>query len=227
MAYSIVIPVLNEARALPDALKTLQIARAQGAEIILVDGGSSDNTREFAKELEGISFDKFATSAPGRAVQMNVGAAMASNPLLVFLHIDTYLDESCCRALNRYSKSERIWGRFNVVLSGQHFLFRIIETMMNLRSRLTGVVTGDQVLFISRAFFHEVGGFEELPLMEDIELSKRLRKIQWPVSSSVLVKTSSRRWEQYGILKVIFIMWGLRLAYFLGVSPDKLAGYYE
>jgi len=227
MAYSIIIPVLNEARALPDALKSLQIAREQGAEIILVDGGSTDNTQELAKQFEGKSFDKFAISRPGRAVQMNAGAAMASNPLLVFLHIDTFLDESCSRALSEYSKSQQIWGRFNVVLSGQHFLFRIIETMMNLRSRLTGVVTGDQVLFISRSFFHKVGGFEELPLMEDVELSKRLRKIQWPVSSSVLVETSSRRWEQYGILKVIFIMWGLRLAYFLGVSPDKLAAYYE
>jgi len=227
MAYSIIIPVLNEAKALPDALKKLQLARTQGAEIILVDGGSTDGTLELAKQLEGIRFDKFATSKPGRAAQMNVGAALANKPLLVFLHIDTNLDESCSRALNEYSKFERIWGRFDVVLSGQHFIFRIIETMMNLRSRLTGVVTGDQVLFISRTLFHKVDGFEELPLMEDIELSKRLRKIQWPVSSPVLVTTSSRRWEEYGILKVIFIMWGLRLAYFLGVSPDKLAGYYE
>lgn len=226
MSYSVIIPVLNETSSLQSALVALQVARTQGAEIILVDGGSTDNTLMVARPLQGVLFDKLVHSEKGRAVQMNAGAAVASKPLLVFLHIDTTPDGACWQVLNKMPASDLVWGRFNVVLSGRHFLFRIIAAMMNMRSRFTGIVTGDQVLFISQTLFEKVGGFADMPIMEDVELSKRLRKTHWPVCATAVVKTSSRRWEKNGIVSTVCLMWCLRLAYFLGVSPHRLAKYY-
>lgn len=226
MSCSIIIPVLNEVNSLQNALAALQFSRSQGTEIILVDGGSVDGTLALAKQLQGSLFDKLVASEQGRSLQMNAGAAIARHQLLVFLHIDTTLDQACYRILAELSLQGQVWGRFDVRLSGRHFLFRVIEKMINLRSRITGVATGDQVLFISKPLFEAVGGFAELPLMEDIELAKRLRKICWPVCPRLTVKTSSRRWEESGILKTVCLMWCLRLAYFLGVPPQTLVKYY-
>jgi hypothetical protein len=119
------------------------------------------------------------------------------------------------------------WGRFDVRLSGDRFLLRLVEWMMNWRSRFTGVATGDQGIFVSRELFEGVGGFAALPLMEDIDLSRRLKRQQWPVCLRNTLTASSRRWEEHGILRTIALMWYLRLAYFLGVPPARLAMHYD
>lgn len=209
-----------------DALEALQLARQQGSEIILVDGGSSDNTLELAEALKGRKFDTLVKSERGRARQMNAGAKVAANPMLIFLHIDTLLAERCIEDLNSLSTLEQVWGFFHVSISGEKQAFRIIEKMMNFRSRLSGVATGDQAIFINKAFFEQVGGFADVPLMEDVELSKRLKKIHRPVVLSSVVYTSSRKWDEGGIFKTLCLMWSLRLAYFVGVSPARLVKFY-
>lgn len=220
---SVIIPALNEADNIEATLRPLQPWRRSGHELILVDGGSQDGTRAIAAPL----VDIVLTSAPGRARQMNAGANAAGGEVLLFLHADSVLppgaDTMVLQALE-----QRRWGRFDVRLSGRHGLLRVIERMMNWRSCLTGVVTGDQALFLEHALFDEVGGFPDLSLMEDIALSKRLRHQQgWPACIHRPLVTSSRRWEEYGILRTILLMWQLRLAYFLGVPPQRLARYYR
>lgn len=223
MRVSIVIPVLNEAEQISNRLQalksSLRYADESHYEIIVVDGGSEDNSAELAREYT----DLIVNSPRGRALQMNAGAATARGDVLLFLHADTVLPE---RALDYIASKQDAWGWFNVRLSGENVLFRIIERMMNLRSRLSQVATGDQAMFVQRELFHEVGGFPEIALMEDIALSKLLRKQAKPTVISQPVITSSRRWQQHGIIKTVLLMWWLRLLYFIGVSPARLVRSY-
>ncbi len=225
MQISIIIPVLNEAEGIRTTLQPLQLLRERGHEIIMVDGGSTDETCSLAAPF----VDHIVHSAPGRACQMNAGALLAGGGLLWFLHADTGIPESADRKIltspgdglmNEY------WGYFEVRLSGQHFLLRIVERMMNLRSRITFVATGDQGIFVTASLFQRAGGFPELPLMEDIAFSKRLRAIRQPRCLREVLETSSRRWEQRGIIRTIALMWALRLAWFVGVPAETLARRY-
>lgn len=220
---SIIIPVLNEVEQIQQCLWRLQELRRTGVEIIVVDGGSEDGSLEHSHKLA----DQVLQADQGRASQMNTGAEHATGRVLLFLHVDTVLPEQAYWTMLRSLQPPHVWGRFDVQLSGKHFMFRVIEQMMNLRSGLTGIATGDQAVFVTRAAFHAVRGFPDYPLMEDIEISKRLKKLSFPVCLKDKVITSSRRWENNGILRTILLMWWLRLQYFLGVNPRLLARVYE
>lgn len=221
---SIIIPSRNESRFIESLLSALQPLRERGHEVIVVDGESQDNTADIAAPL----VDQLLLVAPGRAQQMNAGANSSRGDVLWFLHADSTLPE--CRAdmliADALSRGISGWGRFDVVLSGDHSLLRVVEFMMNMRSKLTGIATGDQGIFVSRDLFTMIGGYPDQPLMEDVELCKRLRKVKPPVCIKQGLITSSRRWEQQGIVRTILRMWLLRLAYFLGVPAEKLALHY-
>lgn len=219
---SIIIPVLNEAPRVKPALQQLQALRNAGAEVILVDGGSDDQSLAMAAGL----VDQSLQAAKGRAIQMNAGAAKARGKYLLFLHIDTRLQLSADQLGQIFNQAKVVWGFFPVRLSGHQRLLRIIETAMNWRSRLTLIATGDQCLFVKRSLFKQLDGFARIDLMEDIDLCKRLRKIARPFIAPAIVVTSSRKWERQGIIKTVFLMWYLRLAYFLGAKPTQLANIY-
>ena len=220
MKVSIIVPMLNEAEQIADRLQHLKQTQSGEYEIIVVDGGSSDSSVELARQY----VDQVITSPRGRALQMNAGAACSQADTLLFLHADTVLPDNVVDLLDDVAHS---WGWFTVHLSGDDFMFRIIEVMMNLRSRLTSVATGDQAIFVSRSLFNKLGGFPEIALMEDIALSKILRKLSSPICKKQQVVTSSRRWQQHGIFKTILLMWWLRVLYVFGVSPARLAKLYR
>ncbi|MBA3581930.1 MAG: TIGR04283 family arsenosugar biosynthesis glycosyltransferase [Gammaproteobacteria bacterium] len=221
MKLSIIIPTLNEAARIQHTLQSLQTLRGTYAEIILVDGGSNDNTLMLAQSL----CDYTISSARGRAQQMNAGAAIATGDVLLFLHADTQLPTNALAILQQHEQSLS-WGRFDIRLSGQHFLFRIIERMINSRSRLTGIATGDQAIFVTRELFFRSGAYPALPLMEDIALSRTLRQHNKPLCLRDTVISDSRYWETHGIIRTVCRMWYLRLAYFCGVSSEKLVRQY-
>lgn len=228
MLVSIVVPVLNEAAFLSDGLSVLQSLRGhnveiEGVEVIVVDGGSGDNSVEVAKQVA----DRVIVGSRGRASQMNAGAKEAVGDIVLFMHADTTLPENFTAVLQDWKAQRPQWGFFTVRLSGKGFWLRVIERCMNWRSKLTRVATGDQCLFVERDLFLSVGGFEDIPIMEDVALSKRLRRLFRPHICVQRVTTSSRRWEQYGILRTVMLMWWLRLLYFFGVSPHKLISYYK
>jgi rSAM/selenodomain-associated transferase 2 len=221
---SIIIPVFNEAGLIESALAALQPLRERGAEVIVVDGGSTDGTAELAASLAC----RVIRSPRGRAVQMNAGARAATGGALLFLHADTQLPAGADRILAEAFAAGAVWGRFDVRLSGGHPLLRMVETLMNWRSRLTGIATGDQAMFVRREMFERIGGFPEIPLMEDIALSKTLKRIARPTCPEERVTVSSRRWEERGILRTILLMWWLRLRYFFGADPaDLVRSYYR
>jgi rSAM/selenodomain-associated transferase 2 len=220
---SIIVPARNEGPYIQACLRPLQRYRREGAEVILVDGGSSDETCSRAAPL----VDQLIASEPGRGIQLRKGADCARGEHLLFLHADTRLPHEGAEAAVRALVEGRYWGRFDVRLSGRHSMLRIIEKMMNLRSCLTGIATGDQAMFMTRAAYEQAGRFAEIPLMEDIELSRRLRRIERPVCLSIPALTSSRRWEQHGIVRTVLLMWRLRLAFFFGADPSRLAELYR
>ncbi len=216
--------MLNESDVIEKYLRALQPFRDKGHEVIVVDGGSSDNSVKLAEPLA----DRVIVSRPGRSRQMNGGAKVAKGDLLLFLHADTLLPPNADQSIVEGVKvSGRRWGRFDVRLSGRHVLLRAIESLMNLRSRLTGIATGDQAIFVSRELFHSVGGFPDIVLMEDVALSKCLKGKSRPICLREKVLTSSRRWEKNGILRTVLHMWYLRLVYFLGADPNYLAQTYR
>lgn len=220
---SIIIPTLNEAQNIACLLEQLQALRLRGHEVILVDAGSQDRTQQIAASY----CDKVLIGTKGRAMQMNHGAKAAAGDILWFVHADSSLPENCDGLIQAAISGKTFaWGRFDIKLSGRCWLFRIIERMMNLRTRATAVVTGDHGLFMHKALFVKVQGFASLPLMEDIELSKRLRKISWPIAIPQRLQTSSRRWSRQGIFVTVLRMWTLRAAYFFGVHPRYLARWY-
>lgn len=222
MLVSIIIPTLNEEGSINRLLQQLQMYRQQGHEVIIVDGGSKDNTCSISKKLS----DKLIESNPGRAAQMNTGAEEASNNILWFLHADTFLPENAIEPIQK-TLIHYDWGRFNIKLSGSNSLFRIIEKMINLRSCFVGIATGDQGIFVKRETFKRVNGYSILPLMEDVDLSKKLKIISKPACLKERLITSSRRWERNGILSTVFLMWRLRFLFWIGVSADKLAVQYR
>ncbi len=217
---SVIIPCLNEAAHIGATLSALQGLRSGGAELILVDGGSTDRSVALAKGKA----DLVVSSLPGRAIQMNAGASRASGRLLWFLHADTIADINTLERICQLADSdEQVWGRFRVRIDHPGMIYRCIAFMMNSRSCLTAIATGDQGIFVSRELFEQLGGFAEIPLMEDIEISKRLKKRQRPLCCDEQLTTSSRRWQNHGVLRTIGLMWTLRTAYALGVSPATLA----
>lgn len=216
-------PCLNEGAVIADLLRDLQPLRAAGHELILVDGGSQDATLSLAVS----QVDRVLSVAPGRAGQMNAGAAVATGEVLWFVHADTRLPLGAVDLLQTAFNGGAEWGRFDVRLDGRRRVFRLIERLMNWRSRLTGVATGDQAMFVTRAAFQAVGGFPPIPLMEDVALSKLLRRRGRPACIAQPVLTSSRRWQRHGVIATVLLMWRLRLAYFLGVSPQRLARQYR
>jgi len=222
-SVSIVMPVLDEAARIERTLAPLQAWRRAGTELVVVDGGSADRTRELAAPL----CDRLITAPRGRALQMNAGAAASRGHLLLFLHADTSLPAGARALLEDCARGSETWGRFDVRLDGRHRLLPVIAALMNWRSRITAVATGDQAIFVTRALFERCGGFPPLPLMEDIALSKRLRRVRRPRCPRVRATTSGRRWEQGGVLRTVLLMWGLRFAYFLGVDAQRLARWYR
>jgi rSAM/selenodomain-associated transferase 2 len=223
MRISIVVPVLNEADGIAFFLESLQPLRRAGHEVIVADGGSSDDTVPRATLLA----DRIVLAPRGRATQMNAGAAAANANIILFLHADSRLPENAAAAiLQAMQSSARRWGRFNIKLSGDRILFRVVEWFMNTRSRLTGIATGDQGMFIERKLFESVGGFPAIPLMEDIALSARLKEIERPICLCATILSSSRRWEQQGAWRTIWLMWRLRYAYWRGADPAALARIY-
>ena len=224
MKISIIVPVLNEALTLTAMLSSLKPYREAGHEVIVVDGGSHDGSTGLSKPF----VDRVIASPRGRAKQLNAGAMASIGDVLLFLHADTYLPPAADQLILRgLMEEEREWGRFDVRLSGTHCLLRVVEYLMNLRSRITGIATGDQAIFVSRKAFEAAGGFPDIDLMEDITLSKALKRRGTPLCLRERVLASSRRWERNGILRTILAMWYLRLAYFLGASPKQLASRYE
>ena len=220
---SVIIPTLNEASCIALCLDSLALMRRRGHEVIVVDAGSTDATVSLSKT----NTDSVLTTSKGRARQLNHGAEKASGEMLVFLHADTLLPENADEILNSLMTEDEVWGRFDVRLSGTKFIFRIIEFLMNQRSRLSAIATGDQAIFVSRQLFNRVGGFPEIDLMEDINICANLKKIKRPVCLKQKVRCSSRRWEKNGITKTILKMWMLRLRFALGEKPERLAREYE
>ncbi len=218
---TIVVPVLNEAVILVDALTALAPLRARGAEVIVVDGGSNDGSPDLARPLA----DRVVAAPRGRGAPLNAGAALGAGDALLFLHADTALPPNADRLIAA-AVMHRAWGRFDLRIAGRHPLLTVIARMINWRSRLTGIATGDQAIFVTRAAFMAVGGFPDLPLMEDIAVSRRLRRLCRPYCIGAPVVTSGRRWEHHGVLRTILLMWRLRLAYYLGVEPARLARRY-
>jgi rSAM/selenodomain-associated transferase 2 len=222
MMLSIVMPVLNEAAQIEAALAALTPLRARGAEVIVVDGGSSDGTAELARPLTA----HVLTAPRGRAAQMNAGAAASHGDVLLFLHADTRLPENAdTLVLDGLSRSGRCWGRFDVHFDAAGPL-RLVAAMMNIRSRATGIATGDQAMFATRAAFERVGGFPPIPLMEDVTLSARLKRVSRPLCLRACVTTSGRRWRRHGLMRTVLLMWRLRLAYYFGRDPANLARAY-
>jgi len=220
MTLSIIVPVRNEAVILPALLARLLSLQRTGCEILLVDGGSEDGSIAM---IDCAGFEVVHAPA-GRARQMNAGAARAGGEILLFLHADTELPHGALDCVNQaLVGGVHHWGRFNVRISGQHWMLRVIGHMMNLRSRLTGIATGDQAIFVSRPAFRAVGGFPDIPLMEDIALSKALLRLSRPACLAARVTTSGRRWETHGVWRTILCMWWLRLRYFCGADPHRLA----
>ena len=213
------VPVLNEAAGVRAALEALAPLRARGHEVIVADGGSRDGSAELARGL----CDRLLDCAPGRALQMNAGAGAASGEVLVFLHADTTLPPDAPGAIAQAMKNH-VWGRFDVEIEGRHPLLKIIAWSMNLRSRLTGIATGDQAIFVRRDAFP---GFAEIPLMEDVAFSTAMKRRGAPACLRSRVRTSGRRWETRGVLRTVALMWRLRLAYALGADPARLAEKYR
>jgi rSAM/selenodomain-associated transferase 2 len=217
---SIIIPCLNEAGDIVQALTALAPLRSRGAEIIVVDGGSSDATVALARALA----DHVVIAPRGRALQLNRGAALARGETLLFLHADSRLPPRAdTLVLEGLARTGRSWGRFDVEIASRHPLLRLTAVLMNLRSRASAIATGDQGIFVTSRAFEAVGGYPPIGLMEDVALTRALKARSRPLCLTARITTSARRWEKHGVVRTILLMWGLRLAFFLGADPDRLA----
>ena len=220
---SIIVPVLNEAAGIAAALEALAPFRRRGVEVVVVDGGSSDGTVELAGPLA----ERVLTAPRGRAAQMNAGAAAAHGDVLMFLHADTTLPpEADGLLLYGLADSGRVWGRFDIAIDGKNTLLKLVASLMNWRSQITGIATGDQAMFVTRDAFAAAGRFPDIALMEDVALSAKLKRIGRPLCLAARVCVSGRRWTTHGVLRTILLMWRLRLAYRLGAEPAALARRY-
>ncbi len=222
MVVSIVVPVYNEAAALPDLLDRVLKLRGPLAEIIVVDGGSTDNTVQLV-QAAGL---QIITARKGRAWQLNAGAQQAVGDILLFLHADTQLPQNALALVRNSLHGGVCWGRFDVRIAGRPWMLKVVAQMMNWRSRWSGIATGDQAMFMLRSAFETVGGFPEQALMEDIAMSDRLRQLSRPTCLTPHAITSGRRWETRGVWRTIVLMWRLRWAYWRGQHPDQLAKRY-
>jgi rSAM/selenodomain-associated transferase 2 len=221
---SIIVPILNEAGSLAPLLGHLLDFQKRSCEVLLVDGGSQDDSVAIARSA-GFTVH---ISERGRAAQMNTGAKLARGEFLVFLHADTRLpDQADQCVIEAFEQDPRPWGRFSVSILGASPMLRVVAIMMNLRSALTGIATGDQTIFVRRQEFKKIGGFPPLALMEDIEFSKRMKRFSRPILLHQKVLTSGRRWEAKGVWRTIMLMWSLRLAYYFGADPEALAKRYR
>lgn len=224
MRTSIVVPLLNERERLPRLIDHLRSLLANGnGEVIPVDGGSDDGS---AQLLSSAGFQVIAAER-GRARQMNAGAAVATGDCLLFLHADTRLPQGALEKIEKAVSGGNCWGRFDLRICGGSLWFPLIATLINWRSRVSGIATGDQAIFVRRDAFERLGGFPEQPLMEDIELSKRLLQLSRPACIRAPAETSGRRWQRYGVLRTVLLMWRLRFDYWRGISADSLARRYE
>lgn len=228
MTVSVVIPTLNEEQALPQTLtRTLAL---DFDEVLVVDGGSRDRTCEIVTSVRAATPDAslaLLTSKPGRALQMNVGAAAGRGDVLLFLHADTWLPDNARQAIvGALQEPERVGGRFDLRFDRDRLLSRLIACMINWRSRLSGIATGDQAIFVRRSVFERMGGFASIPLMEDVDLTRRLNRMGPVVCLRAQVVTSFRRWEACGPIRTILLMWLLRFLYWIGVSPIRLSQFY-
>ena len=224
MKLSIIIPTLNEAAGIRNTLSNLRLQLNNEAEIIIADGGSDDQTITLARPFTDI----IVQGPPGRARQMNNGAAAASGDVLLFLHADTRLpDDFVSRIEQALIPDEKVWGYFDISLSGRRYSFRIIERMINIRTAITAIASGDQALFVSHKYFARIGGYPEINLMEDIAFCRCLKDLSRPARIRQPATTSSRRWQEYGVARTILLMWYLRLAYYCGVDPDRLWRHYK
>ena len=222
-SLSIIVPVLDEAAGISAALEALKPFRQRGVEVIVVDGGSRDRTMELARPLA----DRTIAAPRGRGAQMNAGAAIATGDVLLFLHADTTLPPDVDGLLLEAMRdSTWQWGRFDARIEGGNPLLAMVAGFMNWRSLITGIATGDQAMFVRRAAFDAAGGFPDIPLMEDVALSKRLKRIGRPLGLAARVVTSGRRYHERGMIRMILLMWRLRFEYFLGVEPAVLARRY-
>ncbi|MBI5109898.1 MAG: TIGR04283 family arsenosugar biosynthesis glycosyltransferase [Rhodocyclales bacterium] len=219
---SIVVPVLNEAPRIVAQLQPLQALRRHNVEVIVVDGGSTDGSAQAAAALA----DRILIAPRGRARQMNAGATASGGQVLLFLHADTVLPPHAFAAVRAAIDGGAHWGRFDVRIDARDPLLRVVERMMNWRSRLTGIATGDQAIFVRRDLFERVGGYPDLPLMEDIRFSALLKRQAAPACLAETVATSARRWQKHGVLHTILLMWWLRAAFFCGADPARLARQY-
>jgi rSAM/selenodomain-associated transferase 2 len=221
---TIVMPTLNEASRIVAQMQALRGLRARGVELIVADGGSTDRTERLARS----GADAVLVSPRGRARQMNHGALEANGDVLLFLHADTTLPADALEAIDAaLADPQAMWGRFDITIDGDSPVLKWVAWAMNLRSRATGIATGDQAMFVRRQAFQRVGGFPPQPLMEDIELSKRLRKLSRPVALRQRVTTSGRRWERNGVWRTIVLMWLLRGLYWIGMPAERLARMYR
>ena len=224
MKIAIIVPVLNEAASWPPIEARLRaLVTLPDVTVLVVDGGSRDGTAEMAAH-GGCTV---LHSERGRARQMNTGAAGCTGDVLLFLHADTSLPPDWLQAVRSSLQRDTCWGRFDVTIAGHSPMLRVVATLMNWRSRLSGIATGDQAMFMTRAAFDMVGGFPDQRLMEDIEISKRLLKVSRPACLRTRVTTSGRRWDTHGLWRTIFLMWRLRFAYWRGRSPAELAQAYR
>ena len=219
MKLSIIIPTLNEEAVIGDTLSSLVSRRNKDIEIVISDGGSADRTVALCHTVT----DVIVQGPQGRARQMNRGAAAASGDVLLFLHADTRLPDDFISAIEHaLLADDTVWGYFDISLSGQRRSFRIIEGMINLRTAITAIASGDQALFVTRQVFEKLGGYPDIKLMEDIAFSRQLKRLSRPARIRQRATTSSRRWQENGIARTVLLMWYLRLAYYCGVDPDRL-----
>lgn len=222
ISVAVIVPLLNEAAELPRLLHRLRTCAAD--EMVVVDGGSTDDSRRLL-QASGV---RWLASPPGRAVQMNNGARVCTSDILLFLHADTEICSDHIETLRGLTRrSGVVGGRFDVRLTGNGMALRVVEYFINLRSRMTGISTGDQAIFVRREVFERMGGFADIPLMEDIEFSRRLKRQGGISCLRQRVRTSSRRWEQYGTVRTVLLMWRLRLLFRLGIPPARLAEMYH
>ena len=227
MRLAVIVPVLDEAPAITGTLQALAALRERGAVVVVADGGSADSTPTLAAPWA----DAVITAPRGRARQMNAGAraaAATAADVLLFLHADTRLPPDADRLLlQALDGADRHWGRFDVTIEGRSVVLPVVAKLMNLRSRISGIATGDQAIFMRRSAFVQVGGFPDQPLMEDVEVSRRLKRIGPPLCLRQRVVTSGRRWDQRGPWRTVLLMWRLRLMYWLGMPPERLAKWYR
>lgn len=224
---SVVVPIFNEIAVLPALLA--QLAELRADQLILVDGGSNDGSYQWLEQHKDKAFTLLQT-ASGRALQMNAGAAQCTSDMIVFLHADTMLPKDAKKEILAARNNLRLWGRFDIAFSdvgSNRIAMPVVAWFMNVRSRLSSIATGDQAIFVDRQLYNIVGGFPNLPVMEDVALCKQLKRHCVPACSRLKAITSARRWQQNGVIKTVLLMWALRLAFAFGVSPQRLAQIYQ